>query len=92
MVSAVSNVKASRPIHGDIGRKGQLSTACRAISEARDTAASDGRETLGKSQRRSVRRIAEAIAANVWLMALLAIPILLGLEHIYHWAHPGAAG
>ena len=24
-------------------------------------------------------------------MALLAIPILLGLEHLYHWAHPGAA-
>ena len=38
-----------------------------------------------------VRRIAEAIAANVWLMALLAIPILLGMEHLYHWAHPGAA-
>jgi len=38
-----------------------------------------------------IRRIAEAVAANVWLMALLAIPILLGLEHLYHWAHPGAA-
>ena len=38
-----------------------------------------------------VRRIAEAIAANVWLMALLVIPILLGMEHLYHWAHPGAA-
>lgn len=38
-----------------------------------------------------VRRIAEAMAANIWLMAILAIPIVLGMEHIYHWAHPGAA-
>ncbi len=38
-----------------------------------------------------VRRIAEVLAANVWLMALLAIPIVLGIEHLYHWAHPGAA-
>ena len=38
-----------------------------------------------------VRRIAEAMATNVWLMALLAIPIVLGIEHIYHWAHPGVA-
>jgi hypothetical protein len=38
-----------------------------------------------------VRRIAEAIAANVWLMAVLAIPIVLGIEHLYHWAHPGIA-
>jgi hypothetical protein len=38
-----------------------------------------------------VRRIAEAIATNVWLMAVLAVPIVLGIEHLYHWAHPGAA-
>jgi hypothetical protein len=38
-----------------------------------------------------VRRIAEAMAANVWLMAVLAIPIVLGIEHLYHWAHPGVA-
>jgi hypothetical protein len=38
-----------------------------------------------------VRRIAEAMATNVWLMAVLAIPIVLGMEHLYHWAHPGAA-
>ncbi len=38
-----------------------------------------------------VRRIAEAMAANVWLMALLVLPILFGVEHLYHWAHPGAA-
>lgn len=38
-----------------------------------------------------VRRIAEAIATNVWLMVVLAIPVLMGMEHLYHWAHPGAA-
>ncbi len=38
-----------------------------------------------------VRRIAEAIAANVWLMVLLLVPIVLGIEHLYHWAHPGVA-
>ena len=38
-----------------------------------------------------VRRIAEVLAANVWLMAVLAIPIVLGIEHLYHWAHVGAA-
>ena len=38
-----------------------------------------------------IRRIAEAVAANVWLMVILVIPIVLGMEHIYHWAHPGAA-
>jgi hypothetical protein len=38
-----------------------------------------------------VRRIAEVMATNVWIMALLAVPIVLGMEHLYHWAHPGAA-
>jgi hypothetical protein len=38
-----------------------------------------------------VRRVAEATATNVWLMAVLAVPIVLGMEHIYHWAHPGVA-
>jgi len=38
-----------------------------------------------------VRRIAEAIATNVWLMAVLVVPVILGMEHLYHWAHPGAA-
>jgi hypothetical protein len=35
-----------------------------------------------------VRRIAEVVAANVWVMALLAIPVLLGLREIYAWADP----
>jgi hypothetical protein len=38
-----------------------------------------------------VRRVAEAMAANVWLMAVLAVPILLGVEHLYKWAKPGVA-
>ncbi len=38
-----------------------------------------------------VRRLAEVIGANVMLMFVLAIPIVLNLEHLYHWAHHGAA-
>ena len=34
-----------------------------------------------------VRRIAEAIACNTWLMAVLAIPVVLGMHHLYHWSH-----
>ena len=32
-----------------------------------------------------VRRMAECIAANVLLLALLAIPILVGMHHLYPW-------
>lgn len=38
-----------------------------------------------------VRRLAEAISANVWLMAILAVPIVLNMDHLYHWAHHGVA-
>ena len=38
-----------------------------------------------------VRRVAEAVAANVWLMAVLAIPIVLGMDHLYPWADTAAA-
>lgn len=38
-----------------------------------------------------VRRVAEAIAANVWLMAILAIPVVLGMNHLYHWTDTAAA-
>ena len=38
-----------------------------------------------------VRRIAEAVAGNVWLMAVLAIPIVLGMDHLYHWTDAAAA-
>jgi len=38
-----------------------------------------------------VRRVAEAVAGNVWLMAVLAIPIVLGMDHLYHWTDTAAA-
>jgi len=34
-----------------------------------------------------VRRIAESIATNIWLMAVMVVPILLGMKHLYHWSH-----
>ena len=38
-----------------------------------------------------VRRVAEVLAGNVWLMAVLAIPIVLGMDHLYHWTDTAAA-
>jgi len=37
-----------------------------------------------------VRRIAEAIAANLILVPLLAIPVVLSMARLYDWAAPGA--
>ena len=37
-----------------------------------------------------MRRIPEHLMSNLALMGLLFIPILLGMEHLYHWAEPGA--
>ncbi len=37
------------------------------------------------------RRVAEAIAANVWLMAVLAVPVVLGMHHLYHWSDAAAS-
>ncbi len=34
-----------------------------------------------------VRRVAEAFAANLDVLALLAIPVVLGMHHLYHWSH-----
>lgn len=34
-----------------------------------------------------LRRIAEAIATNIWLMAVLMVPIVAGMKHLYHWSH-----
>jgi hypothetical protein len=34
-----------------------------------------------------VRRIAETVACNVGPMALLAVPIVWGMHHLYHWSH-----
>lgn len=38
-----------------------------------------------------VRRLAEGMAALFPLLALFALPIVLELPHLYHWAEPGAA-
>jgi len=38
-----------------------------------------------------VRRVAEAVASNVWLMAVFAIPVVLGMNHLYHWTDSAAA-
>ncbi len=35
-----------------------------------------------------VRRVAEGMAGNVLLAALLAIPVVLGMSRLYHWMHP----
>ena len=37
-----------------------------------------------------IRRVAEGLAANVTLCALLALPVLLGMGHLYHWSHADA--
>lgn len=38
-----------------------------------------------------VRRLAEAVAASLPSLAVLFLPILLlGMAHLYRWAHPGA--
>lgn len=38
-----------------------------------------------------LRRIAEVVAGNLPLMALLALPLLSGMQHVYHWADPAVA-
>jgi hypothetical protein len=35
-----------------------------------------------------IRRVLEAAARNVWLMAILFIPILIGVRYLYPWAQP----
>jgi hypothetical protein len=39
----------------------------------------------------TVRRIPEALTSYLPAAALLSIPVFLGAEHLYHWAHHGAA-
>ena len=36
-----------------------------------------------------LRRLAEGIAGNVYLMLILFIPLLFGLQDLYSWARPG---
>ena len=38
-----------------------------------------------------IRRVAEALAATLPFLALLSVPLLLGLAQIYPWASPAAA-
>jgi hypothetical protein len=38
-----------------------------------------------------VRRIAEVMAANMLVLAALALPVVFGLSRLYPWAAPGAA-
>jgi len=38
-----------------------------------------------------IRRVLEAATRTLWLMALLYVPLLLGLKHLYGWAQPQAA-
>jgi len=37
-----------------------------------------------------VRRFFEAVAKNLYLMAFLFIPVLVGAHELYHWSHPEA--
>jgi hypothetical protein len=37
-----------------------------------------------------IRRVLEAGTRTMWLLAVLYVPLLLGLSHIYAWARPGA--
>lgn len=38
----------------------------------------------------TMRRVVENMVVTLPLGLILAIPILLGMQHLYHWAHPGA--
>lgn len=38
----------------------------------------------------AVRRLAEGIAANAWLTALLFLPVLFGMRELYEWLDPQA--
>lgn len=38
----------------------------------------------------TLRRIAEALSGNVGLMAVLLIPLMLGIGELYEWSHPEA--
>ncbi len=37
-----------------------------------------------------VRRIPETFGANIWIWAIMIIPILLGMHSLYHWSHEEA--
>lgn len=37
-----------------------------------------------------LRRLAECVAANMLLLAVLAVPLVPGIHHLYHWSHAEA--
>lgn len=37
-----------------------------------------------------VRRIPESMTANLWILALLFIPVAFGIHDLYHWSHEDA--
>ena len=39
----------------------------------------------------TLRRLAEALSGNLFLMAVLAIPLIPGMSELYEWAEPAAA-
>jgi hypothetical protein len=46
--------------------------------------------TMGATWPTAIRRLGEAIIAAMPLLAVMVIPLLLGLSHLYPWMHPGA--
>ena len=51
----------------------------------------DPAQTILKQEEALIRRLCEAGARTLPFMALLLIPILLGMTTLYVWARPGAA-
>lgn len=45
---------------------------------------------LGTRWGLTLRRVAEAAAGSIWVMALLFIPLALGMTNLYPWTHPEA--
>lgn len=37
-----------------------------------------------------LRRLAECVAANMLVLAVLAVPLVIGMDHLYHWSHAEA--
>ncbi|HEY4184179.1 MAG TPA: hypothetical protein VGP07_03880 [Polyangia bacterium] len=46
--------------------------------------------TMGATWPTALRRLGEATVAAMPLLALMVIPLLLGLSHLYPWMHPDA--
>ena len=36
------------------------------------------------------RRISETFISNIWIWAIFAIPVILGIHNLYHWSHEDA--